>query len=87
MIPQFHGLDLDDKKVVISIEEVDDDCEYKLVLTEKTSGTCTEFISDFDLNESDVNWTLKADFLCFGRYLDFFALSFIVLICSYIKVM
>ena len=87
MISGFHGLDLDDKKVVVSIEEVENDCEYKLVLTETSSR---DFIIDTDVNESDVNWTLKADFLCFGRYFDFFAFklnSFIVLTCRYILAM
>ena len=74
MIAEFRGLGLDEKKVVLSIEEIDNDIEYKLVLKEISDGY---FIIDSEVDESDVNWTLKADFLCFRRYFDFFAFKLI----------
>lgn len=87
MIVGLRGLDLDEKKVVLSLEEDDNDVEYKLVLKEISDRN---FIIDSAVDESNVNWTLRADFLCFGRYFDFFAFelnSFIALTCSYIMVM
>ena len=68
LIAGFRGLGLDEKKVVLSIEEIDNDIEYKLVLKETSDG---DFIVDSEVDVSDVNWTLKADFLCFGRYFTF----------------
>ena len=86
LVGGFHGLGLDEKKVMLSVKDVDNDCAYKLVLKETSGG---DFIIDSDVDESDVKWTLKADFLCFGRYFNFFdhkLNSSIVLTCSYIMV-
>ena len=65
LIGTFQYLQLPEKRIMLSLKETDNNsaCTYRFFLKESSDG---DFIVGA-VDGGDIKWTLKTDFLCFGR--------------------